>query len=99
MIEKADEEGALSESQIVQLWQIDLAFSGRDREGNIRHIAAELSISIARRDVLRARERAMLMKSLLDEGVTPVVIGDRIHDTTREFADNEGVTVVLHPDN
>ena len=100
IIETAEEDGRISLEQGNQLWQLDLAFSGRDRgDGSTIYVAAELSITIDSHDISRASTRASLLTDILGEKVTPVVIGAHIDESLKTLANANNVTVILYPDN
>ena len=100
IIETAEEDGRISLEQSNQLWQLDLAFSGRDRgDGSTMYVAAELSITIDSHDISRVSARASLLTDILGEKVTPAVIGAHIDESLKTLANANDVTVILYPDN
>ena len=99
LIERAEEEGRITQEQANDLLRIDLIFTGRRRpDGATTHVAAELSITIGDDDITRASNRADILAQAINLPVLPAVIGARIDRQRTELAAENNVTVILEPD-
>ena len=98
LIESAWDDDTFDADEIKRLWQIDLAFLGRRKNGMTEYVAAEISIGIGQQDIVRASERANTLARLVKHSVIPVVIGDHLNDYMREFAEERRVSYIVYPD-
>ena len=99
LVERAEEEGRITQEQANDLLRIDLIFAGRRRpDGATTHVAAELSITIGDDDITRASNRADILAQTINLPVLPAVIGAHIDRQRTELAAENNVTVILEPD-
>ena len=98
LIESAWDDDTFDADEIKRLWQIDLAFLGRRKNGMTEYVAAEISIGIGQQDIVRASERASTLARLVKHSVIPLVIGDHLNDYMREFAEERRVSYIVYPD-
>ena len=98
LIESAWDDDTFDADEIKRLWQIDLAFLGRRKNGMTEYVAAEISIGIGQQDIVRASERASTLARLVKHSVIPLVIGDHLNDYIREFAEERRVSYIVYPD-
>ena len=99
LVERAEEEGRITQEQTNDLLRIDLIFAGRRRpDGATTHVAAELSITIGDDDITRASNRADILAQAINLPVLPAVIGAHIDRQRTELAAENNVTVILEPD-
>lgn len=77
LVDDAERAGTLTASQSTSLLNADAVFVGRRRSDDESvHLVVEASVTIARHDVRRARERADLLTRLVDTPVMAVVAGE-----------------------
>ena len=98
MIADAEDRGAITEEQAVELLAVDLIASGRSRDnGHDVYVAAEVSITVADQDIARAAERAEYLARATGQATVPAVVGDNIAPEQEELARQRSVTVMLLP--
>ena len=99
LIEQAEDDHIINGDQNNQLRLIDLIFTCRRRtDGADMHVVAEISVTINDNDITRAAERAATLASVIDQPVTPAVVGTQIDDTRAALAAAANVTVMLMRD-
>ena len=98
MIADAEDRGAITEEQAVELFAVDLIASGRSRDnGHDVYVAAEVSITVADQDIARAAERAEYLARATGQAAVPAVVGENIAPEQEELARQRSVTVMLLP--
>ena len=98
MIADAEDRGAITEEQAVELLAVDLIASGRSRDnGHDVYVAAEVSITVADQDIARAAERAEYLARATGQAAVPAVVGENIAPEQEELARQRSVTVMLLP--
>jgi len=79
MVADAEESGALSQRDSESLMVADAVFAGQLRRDRSRaHLMVGVSVTVARNEVRRARERAELLGKVVDTPVVAVVAGDYV---------------------
>ena len=75
MIEDAEEKGIISEEERDRLFDLDIVIKGMMRRQNREVVlAVEVSYSLYEDDVRRAKERAMILRRILNKEVIPTVV-------------------------
>jgi septal ring factor EnvC (AmiA/AmiB activator) len=75
MIEDAEEKGIISEEERDRLFDLDIVIKGMMRRQNKEVVlAVEVSYSLYEDDVRRAKERAMILRRILNKEVIPTVV-------------------------
>ena len=98
MIADAEDRGAITEEQAVELLAVDLIASGRSRDnGHDVYVAAEVSITVADQDIARAAERAEYLARATGQAAVSAVVGENIAPEQEELARQRSVTVMLLP--
>ena len=92
-VERALQDGRVSEDGYAGLFEADLVISARDNQ----HAVIEVSITADADDITRARERAGVMALVTVGTVTPVVIISRLDPAQSAQAEAEGVRVFVIP--
>ncbi len=99
LIEQSEDDHVITGDQNNQLRLINLIFTCRRRtDGADMHVVAEISVTINDNDITRAAERAAILASVIDQPVTPAVVGTHIDDTRAALAAAANVTVMLMRD-
>jgi len=97
----ADEQGTLSDADALAVRKLDLLVTGREGRGpGARDImlAVEVSAAIDGDDVLRAADRAGVLRSIGYPNVLPMVVGYSISPMTEMLARDRGVEWILDED-
>lgn len=77
LLDDAERAGTLTAGEVTAIFQADAVFTGRRRGDDAPvHLVVEASVTIARHDVRRARERADLLAHVVDTPVLAVVAGE-----------------------
>ncbi|MEX0658974.1 MAG: hypothetical protein WD080_07545, partial [Egibacteraceae bacterium] len=77
LLDDAERAGTLTATQVTAIFQADAVFTGVRRSDDVAvHLVVEASVTIARHDVRRARERADLLARVVDTPVLAVVAGE-----------------------
>ena len=99
IVEDAEDNGAITDEQYMQIQQLDVILSGRRKtDGTQVYIAGEISITIGDSDITRAAQRAEMLAAAVGLPVEPVVIGSHIDDARSTLATANNVAVFLAPD-
>ena len=100
LLDDARMTGLVSQDQFQEILQLDLVFAAkRNSDGADVHVAAEVSITTGDSDIVRAARRAALLADITGNPVMPAVIGAHIDDGRKALAAQQGVTVMLLPEN
>jgi len=92
MVADAEESGALSQRDSESLMVADAVFAGQLRRDRSKaHLVVEVSVTVARNDVRRARERADLLARIVDTPVIAVVAGDYVPEPVAAAAQTADV--------
>ncbi len=92
MVDDGQTAGLLSDLEGGSLMVADAVFSGQRRDDRERvHLVVEVSVSVARHDVRRARERADLLARIVDTPVIAVVAGDHAPGAVAQAAQDADV--------
>ena len=99
--EEADEAGTITEQEALAVRQLDIIVEGvqggRGTPAMPALLAVEVSVTIDRGDVARARDRAAILRKVGYNAI-PVVAGARMDASLRDAAEAEGVRVLLRPE-
>ena len=99
MIDKAEDEGIITEEQSDEILLLDMVLTGQHRFGaEVTLIAAEVSISIGDNDIDRAAERGALLAQACQMPVLSAVVGSRIDEERSALAQARGVSVLIASD-
>ncbi len=93
----ATEDRLISDEQANDLEDADLILLGRNAEGELIYIVAEVSITIDDSDVDRAAQRARALQTASSVATLAVVIGTAISDANRQFGEESGLTPTEWP--
>ena len=97
--EAAAEQGGITWSENAELWQTDLIFTGRNREGNgPEYVVAEVSITAGDTNVNRASRRAEILSRVLERPAQAVVIAANIDAARNRLAGEKGVVLIQAPE-
>jgi hypothetical protein len=100
LLDDARMTGLVSQDQFQEILQLDLVFAAkRNSDGADVHVAAEVSITTGDSDIVRAARRAALLADITGNPVMPAVISAHIDDGRKALAAQQGVTVMLLPEN
>ena len=100
LLDDARMTGLVSQDQFQEILQLDLVFAAkRNSDGADVHVAAEVSITTGDSDIVRAARRAALLADITGNPVMPAVISAHIDDGRKTLAAQQGVTVMLLPEN
>ena len=100
LLDDARMTGLVSQDQFQEILQLDLVFAAkRNSDGADVHVAAEVSITTGDSDIVRAVRRAALLADITGNPVMPAVISAHIDDGRKALAAQQGVTVMLLPEN
>ena len=92
--------GLLSQDQFQEILQLDLVFAAkRNSDGADVHVAAEVSITTGDSDIVRAARRAALLADITGNPVLSAVISAHIDHDRKALAAQQGVTIMLLPEN
>ncbi|MDW8122505.1 MAG: hypothetical protein RMK62_09365, partial [Armatimonadota bacterium] len=95
MMEKAEAEGLLTEEEGTQLMVTDVIAEGRlKKDGTVSRVVVEVSWTIGRSDVQRARERAQIL-SRLGVPTVAIVCGSAIGEQVLHEAAEQNVWVLV----
>lgn len=95
MVDDGEEGHVLSQREAESIMVADAVFTGRRRDDGMRvHLVVEVSVTIARHDVRRARERADLLSRIVDTPVVAVVAGDHVGEPVAQAAQDADVWCV-----
>ncbi len=95
MVDDGEQGELLSEREAESLMVADAVFTGRRRRDGVRvHLVIEVSVTVARHDVRRARERADLLGRIVDTPVVAVVAGDHVPEPVAQAAQDTDVWCV-----
>ncbi len=98
-MERAAEDGVISDDDEVQVSVTDLVMRSRRRsDRSTLWFAVEASGVINDDDITRARRSADIIAKVYKQDAVALVYGYRIHDHQRKLADELGVRVYLDPD-
>ncbi len=99
LLEEAENQGTITMEQNGRLRGADLVFSGlHGVDRSEVHVAAEISITASDNDIIRAKDRAGILNSVLNQPTMPIIVVSRIEDPQTSTAVANGVTIVLMPD-
>ena len=98
MLENAVNSSVITDHQAYILDQADLIVVARDAAGEAVYVVAEVSETIATRDIDRARERAAVMAQASGATAAAIVIGREISAANRQRADANDVVVLIMTD-
>ena len=100
LLDDARMAGLVSQDQFQEILQLDLVLTARrSSDGADVHVAAEVSITAGDSDIVRAARRAALLADITGNPVVPAVISAHIDDGRKALAAQQGVTVMLLPEN
>ncbi len=85
--------GRLTEAEAIRILRSDIVFRGGESD-DPACLVVEVSWSVDRSDVRRARERASLLRKVVPRTIA-VVAGQRIADDAAALAEREGVARVI----
>ncbi len=92
----AEDRGIITVEQGQNLGETDIVLTGRRRTDRAETCAVvEISVTIDQSDINRAVDRARTFALIMQQPVTPVVIGDSITARTGQHAEEAGVAVVI----
>lgn len=95
LVADAEDDGRLSRLEGESLMVADAVFSGQRRGDDLPvHLVVEASVTVARHDVRRARERADLLARLVGTPVLAVAAGDHVPEPVAVAAQDAEVWVV-----
>ncbi|MBI2764720.1 MAG: hypothetical protein HYX53_02280 [Chloroflexi bacterium] len=97
LVDAAEESGVLTTAQLRSLGRLDLIVSGREGSGADARdtlLAVETSYTIDEHDVIRARDRAEMLR-IAGYNAHAAVAGEQIADPIRAYAREQGVEVFL----
>ncbi len=95
MVDDAEVAGLLNEQDADALMVTDAVFSGQDRHTREPiHLTVEVSVTVDRTDIRRARERADLLGQIVDTPVIAVVAGDHVPEAVAQAAQDADVWCV-----
>ena len=98
MIADADENGLITTEQANELLAADLIAFGRIRNnGHEAYVVAEVSITIANSDIIRAAERAGFLAQATGVAAEPIVVGENIAPEQQALAEEWNVIFVPLP--
>ena len=99
--EDADEAGTITEQEALSVRQLDIIVEGVEGGRGAPTVpvllAVEVSVTVDRSDVQRARDRAAVLRRVGYNAV-PVVAGARMDASLRDAAEADGVRVLLRPE-
>ena len=98
IIDAAADSDQITDAEAKDLSRVDLVVSGNDRDGQPSHIVAEISVTVQENDVIRAAQRARILRRATGETAIAAVIGEEIEDDARQSAEREGVTYIVIAD-
>ena len=99
LIDDAHDRGIIDRQQRIDVGNIDIVLQGQDHpEGAVVYAALEISVEVADGDIARASARADILRQVMGEQSLPVVIGANIDRSRREFAAQQGVTLIAIAD-
>ena len=91
----AEDAGHLSEREVESLMAADAVFSGQRRDDRQRvHLVVEVSVTVARNDLRRARERADLLARVVEGPILAVAAGDYVPGPVAQAAQDADVWCV-----
>lgn len=97
LLDEAEKSGRASPGEVDSILLADAIFTGRRRSDGVPvHLVIEASVTIARYDVSRARERADLLARVLGTDVVAVVAGEMVSSQVLEAARDAGVWCVTN---
>ncbi|MGI9119188.1 MAG: hypothetical protein ACR2G7_03520 [Acidimicrobiales bacterium] len=97
LLDEAEKTGRASPDEVDSILLVDAIFTGRRRSDGVPvHLVIEASVTIARYDVSRARERADLLARVLGTDVVAVVAGEMVSAPVLEAARDAGVWCVTN---
>lgn len=95
MVDDGQEAGQLRQRDAESLMVADAVFRGQRRDDRSPvHLVVEASVTVARHDVRRARERADLLARIVDTPVLAIVAGDHVPDPVAQAAHDSDVWCV-----
>lgn len=95
MVDDAEADGTLARHQSDAVLLADAVFRGRLRGGDDVHLVLEVSVTVARHDVRRARDRADLLARVVDTPTIAVVAGEYVPETVAQAAQDAEVWCVM----
>ena len=98
IIDVAADSDNITDAEAMDLGRVDLVVSGNDRDGQPSHIVAEISVTVQENDVIRAAQRARILRRATGEAASAAVIGEEIEDDARHTAEREGVAYIVVAD-
>ena len=98
IIDVAADSDNITDAEAMDLGRVDLVVSGNDRDGQPSHIVAEISVTVQENDVIRAAQRARILRRATGEAAIAAVIGEEIEDDARHTAEREGVAYIVVAD-
>ena len=94
IIDAAANSDNISDDEAGELGRIDLVVSGNDRNDAPSHLVAEISVTVQERDVIRAVQRAGILRRATGQAAVSAVIGTAIDDAAMQAAQRHGVLFI-----
>ncbi len=95
ILEKAEEQGRISEEQFDELLRLDLVMEGRIKATNKEVVlAVDVSYSIFEEDIERTVSRANILSYILGKEVIPTVVGVEVEEGMEALAEEKGVLLI-----
>ena len=97
LLDNAIDDGLISEEQADEVDYTDIIARGHDTNGVLTYVVVEVSITVERHDVTRARARADLLAQATGAPVIAAAVGTEITDDARSAAQQFRVTYIPIP--
>ena len=98
LLEAALQSGVITESEANDAELADIIIGGNSDAATVAYAVIEASVTIDRHDVDRAIARAAVISKAANATAMAAVAGTSVAEADRQYADSNGVTVIILPD-
>ena len=98
LLEAALQSGDITESEANDAELADIIIGGNSDATTVAYAVIEASVTIDRHDVDRAIARAAVISKAANATAMAAVAGTSVSEADRQYADSNGVTVIILPD-
>ena len=98
LLDAALQSGVINESEANDAELADIIIGGNSDAATVAYAVIEASVNIDRHDVDRAIARAAVISKAANATAMAAVAGTSVSEADRQYADSNGVTVIVLPD-
>ena len=98
LLDAALQSGVINESEANDAELADIIIGGNSDAATVAYAVIEASVNIDRHDVDRAIARAAVISKAANATAMAAVAGTSVSEADRQYADSNGVTVIILPD-